>query len=149
MLSKHHILRAVCMAALILCFGCGTGDDDGRRLGEIIIGTWQRGMNEGDLVIDGNTELNPEDFDLDKFEFHADGDYNGMVRKGSFITYDFDGEIVLEGSYQCDNSTLRMESDHQVIVAQVVLFSDDTLQLRYVNGNYHVTISLTLRKLTN
>jgi hypothetical protein len=137
------------MAALIIFIGCVGGDDDGRRLGEIIIGTWQRGMNEGDLVIEGNTELHPEDFDLDKFEFHADGSYNGMVRKGSFVTLDFDGETVLEGNYQCDNNTLKMESDRQVIVAQVVSFSDDTIQLRYVNENYHVTILLTIRKLTN
>ena len=70
-----------------------------------------------------------------------------MVRKGSFLVKNVDGETVLEGSYQCDNNTLKMESSHQVIVAQVASFSDDTIQLRYVNENYHVTISLTLKKL--
>ena len=85
--------------------------------------------------------------DLDKFIFQADGTYNGMVRQGSFVATDVEGENVMEGSYKCDNSTLRMESGRQVIVAQVVAFSDDMIQLRYVNETYHVTISLTLRKL--
>ena len=130
-------------AALFLIVSCGGGDDDGRRLGETIIGTWQR----GEVVIDGDTELQPEDIDLDKFIFQADGTYNGMVRQGSFVATDVEGENVMEGSYKCDNSTLRMESDSQVIVAQVATFSDDMIQLRYGNETYHVTISLTLRKL--
>ena len=131
------------MAALFLIVSCGGGDDDGRRLGETIVGTWQR----GEVVIDGDTELQPEDIDLDQFVFQADGTYNGMVRQGSFVATDVEGETVMEGSYKCDNSTLRMESGRQVIVAQVVAFSDDMIQLRYVNETYHVTISLTLRKL--
>ena len=131
------------MAALFLIVSCGGGDDDGRRLGETIIGTWQR----GEVVIDGDTELQPEDIDLDQFVFQADGTYNGMVRQGTFVATDVEGETVMEGSYKCDNSTLRMESGRQVIVAQVVAFSDDMIQLRYVNETYHVTISLTLRKL--
>ena len=131
------------MAALFLIVSCGGGDDDGRRLGETIIGTWQR----GEVVIDGDTELQPEDIDLDKFIFQADGTYNGMVRQGSFVATDVEGENVMEGSYKCDNSTLRMESGRQVIVAQVAAFSDDMIQLRYVNETYHVTVSLTLRKL--
>jgi len=143
MLSKHLIYRAVCMAALFLISACGGGDDDGRRLGETIVGTWQC----GDVAIDGATDLTPEDYDMDQFVFYADGSYNGMVRKGSFSVKNVDGETVLEGSYQCDNNTLKMESSHQVIVAQVASFSDDTIQLRYVNENYHVTISLTLKKL--
>ena len=144
MLSKTTIFyRAAVTAALFLIVACGGGDDDGRRLGETIVGTWQR----GEIVIDGDTELQPEDINLDKFVFQADGTYNGMVRQGSFIVTDIDGEIVMEGSYKCDNSTLRMESDSQVIVAQVAAFSDDMIQLRYGNETYHVTISLTLRKL--
>ena len=131
------------MAALFLIVSCGGGDDDGRRLGETIVGTWQC----GEVVIDGDTELQPEDINLDKFVFQADGTYNGMVRQGSFVATDIEGETVMEGSYKCDNSTLRMESGRQVIVAQVVAFSDDMIQLRYVNETYHVTISLTLRKL--
>lgn len=131
------------MAALFLIVSCGGGDDDGRRLGETIVGTWQC----GEVVIDGDTELQPEDINLDKFVFQADGTYNGMVRQGSFVATDIDGETVMEGSYKCDNSTLRMESGRQVIVAQVAAFSDDMVQLRYVNETYHVTVSLTLRKL--
>lgn len=133
------------MAALFLIVACGGGDDDGRRLGETIIGTWQR----GEVVIDGDTELQPEDIDLEQFVFRADGDYNGMVRKGSFVATDVDGETVMEGNYQCDNNTLRMESRQQVIVAQVESFTDDMVQLRYVNENYHVTVSLIIRKISN
>lgn len=133
------------MAALFLIIACGGGDDDGRRLGETIIGTWQR----GEVIIDGEADLNPEDINLDKFVFRADGDYNGMVRKGSFVTMDAEGKTVLEGNYKCDNSTLRLESSQQVIVAQVMAFTDDTIQLRYVLESYHVTISLTLRKVSN
>ena len=131
------------MAALFLIVSCGGGDDDGRRLGETIVGTWQC----GEVVIDGDTELQPEDINLDKFVFQADGTYNGMVRQGSFVATDIEGETIMEGSYKCDNSTLRMESGRQVIVAQVAAFSDDMVQLRYVNETYHVTVSLTLRKL--
>jgi hypothetical protein len=131
------------MAALFLIVSCGGGDDDGRRLGETIVGTWQC----GEVVIDGDTELQPEDINLDKFVFQADGTYNGMVRQGSFVATDIEGETVMEGSYKCDNSTLRMESGRQVIVAQVAAFSDNMVQLRYVNETYHVTVSLTLRKL--
>ena len=70
-----------------------------------------------------------------------------MVRKGTFHVTDADGNTVLDGSYQCDNNTLKLESDNQVIVAQVISFSEKTIQLRYVNGNYHVTVSLTLQKI--
>ena len=133
------------MAALFLIIACGGGDDDGRRLGETIIGTWQR----GEVIIDGEADLNPEDINLDKFVFRADGDYNGMVRKGSFVTMDAEDKTVLEGNYKCDNSTLRLESSQQVIVAQVMAFTDDTIQLRYVLESYHVTILLTLRKVSN
>lgn len=146
MLSKRNIFyRAAIMAALFLIIACGGGDDDGRRLGETIIGTWQR----GEVIIDGEPDLNPEDINLDKFVFRADGDYNGMVRKGSFVTMDAEDKTVLEGNYKCDNSTLRLESSQQVIVAQVMAFTDDTIQLRYVLESYHVTISLTLRKVSN
>ena len=53
MLSKHvlFLCRAACVAALFFLIGCGSGDDDGRRLGEQIVGTWQRGWGEGDVVI--------------------------------------------------------------------------------------------------
>ena len=98
------------MAALFFIVGCGSGDDDGRRLGEIIVGTWQRGWGEGDVVIEGDTELGPENFLYDRFVFNDDGSYNGMLRKGSFVAIDVDGDIISEGTYQCDNHNLKLES---------------------------------------
>ena len=50
MLSKI-IYRAALVAALILFTACGGGDDDGRRLGDMIVGTWQRGWGEGDEFV--------------------------------------------------------------------------------------------------
>ena len=38
-----------------LMTSCDGGDDDGRRLAEHIVGTWQRGWNEGDIIIEGDT----------------------------------------------------------------------------------------------
>lgn len=135
----------------ILFLSCAGGDDDGRRLGEMIIGTWQRGWNAGDVVIDGETDISPEDFSYDRFVFHDDGSYNGMVRKGTFLIMDTEGEVVFTGNYQCDNHNLKLESTgdegRQVILAQVISFTEDTIQLQYVNENFHVTISLILRKL--
>ena len=97
------------MAALFFLIGCGSGDDDGRRLGEQIVGTWQRGWGEGDVVIEGETDLGPQNFTYDRFVFHDDGTYNGMVRKGTFLSTDKDGDIILEGNYQCDNYNLRLD----------------------------------------
>ena len=108
-MSSKTIIRAVFLTALILLPACGSGDDDGRRLGELIVGTWQRGWGEGDVVFEGETELTPENFTYDKFEFHDDGSYNGMVRKGTFIAYDTRGQIIFEGRYQCDNHNLKLE----------------------------------------
>ena len=65
---------------------CGTGDDDGSRLGEQIVGTWYRGWEEGDVEIIGDVDLLPEDFIYHYFTFNGDGTYNGMVRDGSFST---------------------------------------------------------------
>ena len=79
-MSSKTTIRAVFLTALILLSACGSGDDDGRRLGELIVGTWQRGWGEGDVVFEGETELTPENFTYDKYEFHDDGSYNGMVR---------------------------------------------------------------------
>lgn len=156
MSSKKYrfVNRVACLATLLLCFlSCTGGDDDGRRLGETIVGTWQRGWNPGDVVIDGDTELQPENFSYDQFVFHDDGTYNGMVRKGTFFIKDMDGEIVFEGNYQCDNSNLKLEGtdaqSRQVILAQVVSFTEETIRLQYVNESYHVTVSMILRKLSN
>ena len=130
---------------------CGTGDDDGRRLGELIVGTWQRGWGEGDVVIEGDTDLEPENFAYDHFVFMPDGKYNGMVRDGSVSAYDEDGEMIYEGTYRCDNNNLRLEfvdgtGKKQKILAQVLSFTDDTMTLRYENEDYNVTVTLTLRK---
>ena len=148
MLSKV-ICRAACLAALLFTLSCGGGDDDGRRLGEIIVGTWQRGWGEGDVIIEGDTELTPDNFTYDRFEFHADGSYNGMVRKGTFIAYDINGSVIFEGNYQCDNHNMRLESnDTGKMLAQVVSFTDDTIMLRYENEDYNITITIIVRKLS-
>ena len=131
-----------------LFLSCGGGDDDGQRLGEVIVGTWQRGWDKGDIVIDGDTELKPEDFAYDQFVFRDDGTYNGMVRKGTFVAYDTKGYIIFEGDYQCDNHNMRLEPKGEgKMLAQVVFFTDNTLQLRYENEEYHVTVTLIVRKL--
>ena len=132
---------------------CGTGDDDGRRLGELIVGTWQRGWGEGDVIIEGDTDLEPESFSYDRFVFMPDGKYNGMVRDGSFSSYDEFGDIIYEGIYRCDNNNLKLEFSNeegrkQTILAQVLSFTDDTITLRYENEEYNVTVTLILRKTT-
>lgn len=118
----------------------------------MIVGTWQRGWSAGDVVIDGETDLSPENFSYDRFVFHDDGTYNGMMRKGTFEVRDVNGEVVFEGNYQCDNHNLKLESgegggSRQAILAQVLSFTDDTIQLQYVNESYHATVSLIIRKL--
>ena len=139
------------MAALLFFLGCTGGDDDGRRLGEMIVGTWQRGWGEGDVVIDGDTELQPENFTYDKFIFNNDGTYNGMVRKGTFVTIDKEGEVIFEGDYQCDNNNLRLEFldegvRKQKILAQIVSFTEHEILLRYDSDEWGVTVSLKIRK---
>ena len=150
--KKFFLYRAAClMAALLFFLGCTGGDDDGRRLGEMIVGTWQRGWGEGDVVIDGDTELQPENFTYDKFIFNNDGTYNGMVRKGTFVTIDKEGEVIFEGDYQCDNNNLRLEfldegGRKQKILAQIVSFTEHEILLRYDSDEWGVTVSLKIRK---
>lgn len=151
-MGSSGVSRASAFFLMLLMLVACTGDDDGRRLGEQIVGTWQRGWGEGDVIVEGETELGPENFTYDLFVFNNDGSYNGMVRNGSFISTDTDGDIVLEGSYQCDNHNLRLEfsdseGDRQKILAQVVSFTEDTMVLQYVIGDYGVTVTITLRKL--
>lgn len=148
MLSKV-IYRAACLAALFFALSCGGGDDDGRRLGEIIVGTWQRGWGEGDVIVEGDTELSPENFAYDRFEFNADGSYNGMVRKGTFVAYDTYGNIIYEGTYQCDNHNMKLEpsTGEGKMLAQVVSFTDDTVILCYENEDYNITVTFIVRKL--
>ena len=133
-----------------LLTSCGSGDDDGRRLGEVIVGTWQRGWGEGDVIFEGETELTPENFTYDRFEFHDDGSYNGMVRKGTFISYDTNGSVIFEGRYQCDNHNLKLEPStiDGAILAQVVSFTDDTIRLKYTFDDYSLSVTLIIRKLS-
>jgi hypothetical protein len=142
------------MAALLCLFGCSGGDDDGRRLGEVIVGTWQRGWNEGDIIIEGDPDMMPDDFTYDLFYFYGDGGYNGMVRNGSFQTVDTDGDIIYEGTYQCDNNNLKLDcvnsdGEPRKILAQVLSFTDNQMQIRYVNDEYDITVTIIIRKISN
>ena len=147
-MSNKVLYRAVCLTALLFLFACGGGDDDGRRLGELIVGTWLRGWNEGDVIIEGDTELRPENFAYDRFEFHDDGSYNGMVRKGTFIAFDTEGYVIFDGNYQCDNHNLKLEpsTGEGTMLAQVVSFTDNTIMLKYENEDYNVTITFIVYK---
>jgi hypothetical protein len=151
LLLNSLILLFTIHCLLFTLSSCGGGDDDGRRLGELIVGNWQRGWGEGDVVIEGDTQWHPEDFSYDIFVFHGDGDYNGMVRNGSFSAYDYFGEILYEGTYRCDNHNLKLEfmdesGRKQTILAQVQMFTEDTLIIKYENGDYGISVTLTLRK---
>ena len=151
MLSKM-IYRAALVAALILFTACGGGDDDGRRLGEMIVGTWQRGWGEGDVVIEGDTDLEPESFTYDQFVFRGDGDYNGMVRKGTFSSYDTYGELIYEGDYLCDNNNLKLQyldddGTKRTILAQVVDFDATSIRIRYEEEQYNIALSIIIRKV--
>ena len=46
------------MTALLCLYSCDGGDDDGRRLGEVIVGTWQR-----DEII-SNPRISPTIFSI-------------------------------------------------------------------------------------
>jgi hypothetical protein len=91
---------------LFVC--CGSGDDDGSRLAEQIVGTWYRGWEDGDVEIIGDVNVSPEDFIYHYFKFDGNGTYNGMVRNGSFCAYDIYGDTIYSGTYKCDNDNLRL-----------------------------------------
>ena len=117
----------------------------------MIVGTWQRGWGEGDVIIEGDTDFQPEDFSYDLFVFKGDGSYNGMVRDGSFASYDEFGEVIYEGRYRCDNNNLKLEftdegGRKQTILAQVLMFTEDTLKIKYENEEYNVTVTMVLQK---
>ena len=142
------------MAALLCLFSCSGGDDDGRRLGEEIVGTWQRGWGEGDIIIAGDPHVKPDNLTYDLFYFYGDGSYNGMVRKGSFLTVDTEGEMIFEGTFQCDNNNLKLdcvnsEGESRKILAQVLSFTDKEMQIRYVNDEYDVTVTVIIRKVSD
>lgn len=136
---------------LFLLIGCAGGDDDGRRIGDTIVGTWQRGSNPDDVVIEGDAELDPDDLPIQKLVFLGDGTYNGMVRKGSFQAVSKEGLVTSEGTYQCDNSNLRLEyldeyDERQKLLMQVLSFTESMVRLRYVMGNLGVTITVNIYK---
>ena len=85
------------MTALLCLFSCSGGDDDGRRLGEQIVGTWQRGWNEGDIIIEGDPDIKPENFTYDLFYFYGDGKYlsHAIDKKGNNVT--------IEGFWRLDD----------------------------------------------
>lgn len=151
-LGSSGIARASAFfVLLLLLIGCTGGDDDGRRIGDTIVGTWHRGTNPDDVVIEGDAELDPDALPIQKLIFLGDGSYNGMVRKGSFQALSKDGEITSEGTYQCDNSNLRLEyideySEKQKLLMQVVSFTEDVVRLRYVMGTFGVTITVNIYK---
>ena len=138
------------MTALLCLYSCDGGDDDDRRLGEVIVGTWQR----DEIIIDGDTSIKPEDLTYDLFYFYGDGDYNGMVRTGSFLTVDTAGEMIFDGSYQCDNNNLKLDcvnssGERRKILAQVLSFTDNQMQIRYVIDEYDVTVTVIIRKISD
>jgi hypothetical protein len=146
--------------SVLLCFSllaataCGGGDDDGRRLGEMIVGTWQRGWGEGDVVIEGDTDLEPDNFTYDQFVFRGDGNYNGMVRKGTFTAYDTEGEVIYEGDYQCDNNNLKLtylddSGAKRSLLAQVVSFTENSIVIRYDYEQKGINVTFIIRKLNN
>lgn len=142
---------------LPLMLSCGVGDDDGERLGDYIVGTWLRGWEEGDVIIEGsplNEEgdpiYTPSKFAYDKFIFKDDGEYNGMRRTGSFVTTSIDGDTIFAGNYRCDNNNLELnilnEGRSQKILSQVQSFSESIMTIRYHHDEYNITVILRLKK---
>lgn len=161
MSSKKGFFWAVCLAALLLLTACGVGDDDGRRLGDYIVGTWQRGWGPGDVIIEGvpsdgdddGSQWTPERFNYDKFIFHDDGTYNGMVRTGTFCILGTEGDTIFVGDYKCDNSNLKMDLSNQdglrqTILALVRSFTETTLIISYEAEEIAsgLRVQMTLRK---
>ena len=88
LLTSVHPFNFLLTSFLVLLtslsfLSCGAGDDDGRRLGDVIVGTWQRGWGDDDVIIEGDVDVKPHELSYDKFIFLGDGSYNGMLRKGS------------------------------------------------------------------
>jgi hypothetical protein len=138
--------------SLFTLTSCGSGDDDGSRLAEQIVGTWYRGWEEGDVEIIGDVDVAPEDFLYYYFTFSGDGTYNGMVRDGSFCAYDIYDHTIYAGTYKCDNDNLRLEysqgSQKQKIQAQVLSFDETTIKLEYKNTDMKVPFTVRLKLST-
>ena len=135
-----------------LLLSCGSGDDDGNRLAEQIVGTWYRGWAEGDVEIIGDVDVAPEDFIYYYFTFAGDGSYNGMVRDGSFTAYDIYDNTIYTGTYKCDTDNLRLEYTEagrkQKIQARVLSFDEKTLMLEYKNTDLEVPVTVRLKLST-
>jgi hypothetical protein len=142
--------RLLWLLLLPLLVGCGSGDDDGSRLAEQIVGTWYRGWEEGDVEIIGDVSVSPEDFIYHYFKFDGDGTYNGMVRDGSFCAFDIYGDTIYAGIYKCDNDNLRLEytsegNRKQKIQARVLSFDDMAFKLEYKNTDTDVPFTVRIK----
>lgn len=142
--------RLLWLLLLPLFVGCGSGDDDGGRLAERIVGTWYRGWEEGDVEIIGDVSASPEDFIYHYFKFDGDGTYNGMVRDGSFCAFDIYGDTIYAGTYKCDNDNLRLEytsegNRKQKIQARVLSFDDMAFKLEYKNTDTDVPFTVRIK----
>ncbi len=148
LVNSFLLLFTIHYSLFVLC-ACGSGDDDGSRLAEQIVGTWYRGWEEGDVEIIGDVNVAPEDFIYHYFTFAGDGTYNGMVRDGSFTAYDTDGDIIYAGTYKCDNDNLRLEyangSQKQKIQARILSFDDKTIHLEYKNTDMDVPFTVRIK----
>ena len=77
-----------------------------------------------------------------------------MVRTGSFLTVDTAGEMIFDGSFQCDNNNLKLDcvnssGERRKILAQVLSFTDNQMQIRYVIDEYDVTVTVIIRKISD
>lgn len=148
LVNSLFILFAIHYSLFTFC-SCGSGDDDGSRLAEQIVGTWYRGWEEGDVEIIGDVEFKPEDFSYHYFTFEGDGNYNGMVRDGSFSAIDTFGDTIYAGTYKCDNDNLRLEynngSQNQKIQARVLSFDEFTIRLEYKNSDSEMPVTVRLK----
>ena len=149
MSSKWIKYGAACLAALIMCLSCGTGDDDGSRLGDVIVGSWYRDS----LALESDSIFDPEDFTHHRFDFRGDGSYNGMVRQGSFTSISRFGNVINEGTYKCDNDNLRMEyvddeGVKQTVLSRILSYTDSTIYLnsKFDSGEIDVYIKMWLKK---
>ena len=147
------LLFAIHCSLFIFC-SCGSGDDDGSRLAEQIVGTWYRGWEDSDFEIVGEEEFAPENYNYHYFTFNNDGTYNGMVRDGSFCAYDTYGDTIYAGTYKCDNDNLRLEykdeGGRKQKIQALVLSYDETFikleyKLEYTNTQTNLPNSVTIR----
>ena len=57
-------------------------------------------------------------------------------------------------SVQCDNNNLKLDcvnssGESRKILAQVLWFTDKEMQLRYVNDDYDITVTVIIRKVSD